>query len=249
MRPSHTLPHDIVHLLVQQPLHASQRCILGVVLDWATLLVDPSGETVPSFLARHPPFQSSYTVEQAQTWNQYVALLYVSLREICRVPHLTLAARTLARVDAELSQLHSIPPPHDRIPDAYTRITASNQLDDEDAITRIFLNALLSLSPQHAINFFENIIVAWLHHLPPEQRSELHQELIHRDAERSWSDYQIRAFALEWILIMIQERPPLHSDPPYVPPVVGTLTDSRGAQRASPLRTWIASCIKRITGD
>jgi hypothetical protein len=199
---------DIPSYLAQCPLLSSQSIILGALIDWATLIADPSGTRVPRYQARSRPQLLLYSPKQEQQWRSSLGLACTTLRQLMwssatlspyRITraHQTLVQAAHGKRDVAL-QYSPIEAP---IP------TSSPTKDDAQRVSQILTTIMISETSEVAMEVITAVVVEWLRQLPNAQVSQLRKTLQERDPRATWSEADVRCFALETIVTTLQDVP------------------------------------------
>src|ERR1043165_6644927 len=104
------MPMDITPFVSGHSLWSSSLIFVGALLDWATLIVDPSGEALPShvIMSRHPhaeghlPISRTQTAEQQQAWQQLISSFYYRIKAHSNAAERTFSPASIAAIQAEV---------------------------------------------------------------------------------------------------------------------------------------------------
>ena len=127
--------------------------------------------------------------------------------DIMRLPDITLSPINVDKAQNYLIQLRQKRQLQVQKSYPQDKTIAINRSTEVSSVANTFTEVMLNLPLQHAIRFFECVVITWLYHLPSEHVAGLRTQLEARPSNYLWSDNDIRCFAIESIIIMIQDRP------------------------------------------
>jgi hypothetical protein len=188
---------------------SSTLIIIGALLDWATLVVDPKGMIVPDHVARsikigdpnhyHPALLQS--PEQKSQWVKLIGRFYDRMMKLSYHPENTFSDHSIVSIESYLMGLPSYDEmtkerryPEDGIVHLRTLDRAQ-----EDNKAQWLTEYMLHLKDADALRFLESVVLKWALELPQEQLGQLKDELLHRNNDNpkcTWTEVELRGYAL-----------------------------------------------------
>jgi hypothetical protein len=199
---------DIPSYLAQCPLLFSQSIILDALIDWATVMADPSRTRVPRYQARSSPQLLPYSPKQEQQWFSSLSLACTTMRQLMW-SSTTLSPYRITRAHQTSVQAANIKrdealqysPIEAQVP------TSSLTRDDAQRVSQSLTTIMTNETPEAAMEVITAVVVEWLRQLPDAQVSQLRNTLQERDSRVTWSEADVRCFALETVVITLQDVP------------------------------------------
>jgi hypothetical protein len=170
------------------PIWSSTSIIIGALLDWATLVVDPTGRTVPEHVARgikivHQDKDNPALIqnqEQKKHWEQLIGRFYYRLIDLSKQPEDTFSDSLIASIDQYLLSLpdHAEMTKEKRYPENAILHLKKPDRESEDTRARWLTEYMLSFDEEEALCFLESVAVKWTLELPQGQLGRLHNDLV-----------------------------------------------------------------------
>jgi hypothetical protein len=197
---------DITPYVSGHSLGSSSLIFIGAVLDWATLVVDPSGNALPEHVIRahqrqiegHLPPSRSQTAEQQQAWQQLINTFYRRIKARSYAAEQTFSAPSIATIHAEVLHL----PAYESLvqqryyPEPMVVGSHNPHHAQEDTIARYLTEYMLHLNVEEALRFLEQVVILWAVQLAREQFDQLQESLTRHHSGTVWSEAEVRAYAL-----------------------------------------------------
>jgi hypothetical protein len=193
---------DITPLTSGRSLWSSSLIFVGALLDWATLVVDPSGTALPPHVIRarnrEPTDAFCQTTAQQHAWQQLIQRFYYPIKARCYAAERTFAAASIVNLQAEVALLPSYESivQHHAYPYPLMVGIHNPAHTAEDAVARHITEYMLHRLPDEAVWFLERVVLLWAAHLPNEQIAHLRHSFATNPASSGWSDATIRSYAL-----------------------------------------------------
>jgi hypothetical protein len=207
---------DIAPFISGHSLWSSSLIFVGALLDWASLVIDPSGETVPSHVIKshqghneaHLPPSRPQTAEQQQAWQQLISAFYNQTKARCNACERTFSPMSIATIQAEVLQLPSYESlvQHHYYPEPMVVGIDNPHYKQENKIARHLTEYMLHLSLEEALQFLERAVILWAAQLPKEQFAQLKASLTKNQQGYPWSDAEVCGYVLYSYVVEPLER-------------------------------------------
>jgi hypothetical protein len=197
---------DITPSISGHSLTASSLIFIGALLDWATLVVDPSGNALPDHVIRaHQRHAEGYlspscsqTAEQQQAWQQHINTFYQRIKARIYAAEQTFSPSSIATIHAEVLRLPTYKSLVEQryYPEPMVVGIHNPHHAQEEAIARYLTEYMLHLNAEEALRFLEQVVILWAVQLPRDQLDQLQESLARHDSGTVWSEAELRAYAL-----------------------------------------------------
>jgi hypothetical protein len=197
---------DITPFISGYGLWSSSLIFVGALLDWATLVVDPSGEALPSHVISSRPRQTeahvrpprAQTVEQQQAWEELIGTFYTQTKMRSYAAEQTFSLPSLATLQADVLHLPAYETlvQHHYYPEPMIVGVANPHHEQENKIARRLTEYMLHLSAEEALGFLERVVILWAAQLSSDQLDQLKESLTKNQSGHTWSDADVRGYAL-----------------------------------------------------
>lgn len=209
-------PMDITPYISGHSLWSSSLIFVGALLDWATLVVDPAGEALPSHViktrqgdaAGHLPTARPQTAEQQQAWQQLVRTFYYQTKARSNACERTFSPTSIATIQTEVLQLplYESLGQHHYYPEPMVVGIDNPHHEQANKIARRLTEYMLHLSVEEALQFLERVTILWAAQLPSDQFDPLKTSLTKNQPGYAWSDAEVRGYALYSYVVEPLER-------------------------------------------
>jgi hypothetical protein len=200
------MPMDITPFVSGHSLWSSSLIFVGALLDWATLVVDPSGEALPSHVIKsHPRHTEAHvlpsraqTVQQQQAWEELIGTFYTQTKARSYAAEQTFSLPSLATIHADVLHLPAYETlvQHHYYPEPMIVGIDNPQHEQENKIARRLTEYMLHLSSEEALGFLERVVILWAAQLPSDQLEQLKGSLTNNQPGHMWSIAEVRGYAL-----------------------------------------------------
>ncbi len=197
---------DITLFISGYSLWSSSLIFFGALLDWATHVIDSSGEAVPSHVIRsrqgyaegHLPTSRSQTAEQQQAWQQLISSFYYQIKARSYACERTFSPTSIAIIQAEVLQLPSYESlvQHHYYPEPIIVGIDNPHHEQENKIARRLTEYMLHFGSEEALQFLKRVAILWATQLPSDQFDQLKGSLTKNQPGSAWSDAEVRGYAL-----------------------------------------------------
>jgi hypothetical protein len=200
------MPMDITLFISGHSLWSSSLIFVGALLDWATLVVDPSGQALPSHVIKsrqgyaegHLPTSRPQTPEQQQAWQQLISSFYSQIRARSYACERTFSPTSIATIQTEMLQLPSYESlvQHHYYPEPLIVGIDNPHHEQEKKLARRLTEYMLHFSSEEALQFLERVVILWAAQLLSDQFDQLKGSLTRNQPGYAWSDAEVRGYAL-----------------------------------------------------
>lgn len=197
---------DSTPFISGQSLWSSSLIFTEALLDWATLRVDPSGDSLPTHVTlpliptpehnfRIPHTQ---TAQQRQEWQALISAFYRRIMKRVYAEDDTFSSPTIAMLQAWVAQLPSYEQLVQSLYYPEPMWVGINNIHHatENRISRRLTEYMLHLSQDDALQFLEYLVILWAAQLPADQVQQLKKSLGMSYLEPAQYDIRARSYAL-----------------------------------------------------
>jgi hypothetical protein len=191
------------------PFWSNTSIIIGALLDWATLVVDPKGMVVPDHIARSIKITNSnkydpalmQSPEQKNQWEQLIGRFYDRMINLSNHPEDTFSESSMVSIESYLMSLPSYDEvtKEKRYPENGIFHLKTPSRVQEDKQAQWLAEYMLHLDEKGALHFLESVVIKWALELPKDQLEQLNDELFHRNNDNpkyTWTEVELRGYAL-----------------------------------------------------
>jgi hypothetical protein len=210
------MPMDITPYISGHSLWSTSLIFVGALLDWATLVVDPSREALPTHAIKtrqgdaegHLPTSRPQTAEQQQAWQQLISTFYNQTKARSYACERAFSPTSIATIQTEVLQLPSYESlvQHHYYPEPMVVGSGNPHHEQENKIARRLTEYMLHLSLEEALQFLERVAILWAAQLPSDQFDQLKGSLTKNQPGYAWSDAEVRGYALYSYVVEPLER-------------------------------------------